>query len=47
MKMAGTMGYVLDKEFFCRVEFVYIYDTSGDIKTIRTPILSTEHSLVL
>jgi len=26
------------KSFFCKVEFVYIYDTSGEIETTGIPI---------
>jgi len=28
------------KNSFCKVNFVYMYDMSGDVERIRTPILS-------
>jgi len=46
-KIRGTLEDVLDKEFFCKVEFVYIQDSASDIETMRTPTLSTSHSLIL
>jgi len=33
--MEKTMGDVADEEFFCKVKFVYIYDTSVAVKRIR------------
>jgi len=33
--------------FFCRVKFVYIEDTSGDIERIRTQATLYNHSLFL
>jgi len=33
--------------FFCKVKFVYIEDTSGDIERIRTQATLYNHSLFL
>jgi len=35
------------KDFFCRVTFVYIQDTTGDIERIRVQVTLYQHSLFL